>query len=134
MKSAVGSRRVGNRQQPPKRDRAGNTGQRARSAPEHSYTATQAKNEFGTLLDQAGHGATVVITKHDSPRAVLISMEQFNALRRAPEVKLNTLSAEFDLLLERMQTRKARSAMKAAFEASPAQLGKAAVAAARRRG
>ena len=47
---------------------------------------------------------------------------------------LETLSGEFDALLARMQTPRARAGMTAAFNASPAQLGKAAVAAARKRG
>ena len=99
-----------------------------------SYTATQAKNEFGHLLEQAIHGTTVVITKHDSPRAVLISVDQFESLQQAPQTKLNALSGQFDALLERMQTPAARSGMAAAFNASPKQLGKAAVKAARKRG
>ena len=48
--------------------------------------------------------------------------------------KLDVLSSEFDALLARMQTAKARKAMRAAFSASPEQLGKAAVAAARKQG
>ena len=76
----------------------------------------------------------VVITKHDAPKAVLISVDEFNALSRATEAKLETLSGKFDALLARMQTPKARVGMKAAFNASPKQLGKAAVAAARTRG
>ena len=99
-----------------------------------SYTATEAKNEFGHVLEQAIHGTTVVITKHDSPRAVLISMDQFEALAEAPQSKLNTLSEQFDALLARMQTPSARRGMAAALNASTKQLGKAAVAAARKRG
>ena len=99
-----------------------------------SYTATEAKNEFGRVLEQAIHGTTVVITKHDSPRAVLISMDQFQALRQAPQVKLNTLSEQFDALLARLQTPAARRGMARAFNASTKQLGKAAVAAARKLG
>ncbi|HEY2972493.1 MAG TPA: type II toxin-antitoxin system prevent-host-death family antitoxin [Pyrinomonadaceae bacterium] len=99
-----------------------------------SYTATEAKNEFGRVLEQAIHGTTVVITKHDSPRAVLISMDQFEALAQAPQLKLNTLSEQFDTLLARMQLPAARRGMAAAFNASPKQLGKAAVGAARKRG
>jgi len=76
----------------------------------------------------------VVITKHDAPKAVLVSVDEFNALAGAAESKLDTLSSEFDALLARMQTRKARAGMKAAFDASPKQLGRAAVAAARKRG
>jgi hypothetical protein len=44
------------------------------------------------------------------------------------------LSREFDALLARMQTSAARAGMKAAFQAPPKQLGRAAVAAARKRG
>jgi|ERR1043166_3746266 prevent-host-death family protein len=99
-----------------------------------SYTATEAKNEFGRLLEKAMHGTTVVITKHQSPRAVLISMDKFEALAKAPEVKLNTLSEQFDALLSRMQAPAVRRQMSAAFKASPKELGEAAVAAARKRG
>jgi antitoxin Phd len=99
-----------------------------------SITATEAKNEFGRALEKVTQGGMVVITKHDTPKAVLISMEKFNSLSRANRVMLDTLSGEFDALLARMQTPAARAGMKAAFDASPRQLGKAAVAAARKRG
>ena len=98
------------------------------------FTATEAKNEFGRLLERAIQGDTVVITKHDAPKAVLISIDGYNALKHAPELKLNTLSDEFDAMLARMQTAKARAGMRAAFHATPEQLGKAAVAASRKRG
>ena len=75
-----------------------------------------------------------MITKHGAPKAVLISVENFNALSGAAETKLDTLSREFDALLARMQTPKAHRGMKTAFTASGKRLGKAAVAAARSRG
>lgn len=99
-----------------------------------SFTATDAKNEFGSVLERVIQGGAVVITKHDAPKAILMSMDEYNALSRATELKLDALSGEFDALLARMQTPKARVAMKAAFDASPKQLGRAAVAAARKRG
>ncbi len=99
-----------------------------------SVTATDAKKAFGRVLETVLQGGVVVITKHDAPKAVLISVDEFDALSRASEAKLDTLSQEFDALLARMQTPKARAGMKAAFDASPKQLGKAAVAAARKRG
>ena len=99
-----------------------------------SVTATEAKNKFGRLLERAMQGGVVVITKHDTPKAVLISMDEYTALASAPESRINTLSAEFDSLLMRMQRPGARNAMQAAFHASPKQLGKAAVVAARKRG
>ena len=104
-----------------------------RGATKASYTATEAKNEFGRLLEQAIHGTTVLITKHDSPRAVLISIEHFQSLQEAPQAKPNTLTEQFDTLLERMQTPKARRGMTTAFGANPTQMGKVAVVAARKR-
>ena len=53
---------------------------------------------------------------------------------RSKKPALDVLTSEFDTLLLHMQTRKARAGMKRAFQASPKQLGKAAVAAARKRG
>jgi len=97
-------------------------------------SASEAKREFGRVLEMAIQGDAVVITKHDSPKAVLISVENFNALSSAAQTKLDTLSREFDALLARMQTSTARRGMKAAFAASGKRLGKAAVAAARSRG
>lgn len=96
--------------------------------------ATVAKNKFGLLLEKAMQGEVVVITKHDDPKAVLLSMEEYNALSRASESRINRLSAEFDALLMKMQGSRARTAMQKAFHASSKQLGKAAVAAARKRG
>lgn len=98
------------------------------------FTATAAKNDFARLLEIAIRGGRAVITKHDTPKAVLISFDEFKAFTTAGAAKLETLSGEFDALLSRMQTAKARAGMKAAFNASPKQLGKAASAAARKRG
>lgn len=110
------------------RDRRGGRAQTA------SVTATEAKKEFGRLLETVIQGVLVVITKHDAPKAVLMSVDEFDALSRAGEAKLDTLSHQFDALLARMQTSKARAGMRAAFDASPKQLGKAAIAVARKRG
>src|SRR5579871_2054778 len=110
-----------------------------RAVPEASgesarFTATEAKNEFARALEMALQGGTVVITKHDAPKAILISMDEFKKLTHAAEFRLNTLSDEFDAMLDRMQTPKSRAAMRSAFSASPKELGKAAVNAARKRG
>ena len=104
------------------------------SARRSSVTATDAKNEFGRVLETAMRTGLVVITKHDAPKAVLMSMDEYRALQSPEKRKLDTLSAEFDALLDRLQSRRARAGMKAAFEAPPRQLGKAALAATRRRG
>jgi prevent-host-death family protein len=97
-----------------------------------SVAATRLKNEFGTVLEQAARGA-VAITRHDAPKAVLVSYEDFEALVKGQNQNLSDLGAEFDALLARMQTPKARKGVQAAFNAAPAQLGRAAVKSARRR-
>ena len=99
-----------------------------------SVTATDAKKQFGRVLEMVLRGGAVVITKHDAPKAILLSVDEFNALTRTTETKLDSLSADFDAMLARMQTPRARSGMQAAFGASPKALGRAAVTAARKRG
>ena len=99
-----------------------------------NVTATDVKNEFGRVLEKVIQGGMAVITKHDEPKAVLISVHEFNALTNANRTKLDTLSGEFDALLARMQTPAASAGMRAAFEASPKQMGEAAVAVARKSG
>ncbi|MCC7123824.1 MAG: type II toxin-antitoxin system Phd/YefM family antitoxin [Acidobacteria bacterium] len=98
-----------------------------------SVTASVAKSEFGRVLETALHGGAVVITRHNAPRAVLISVEQFNAMSTA-DTTLDTLDHEFDALLDRLQTPAVRRGLKTAFAASGNDAGKAAVAAVRKRG
>jgi prevent-host-death family protein len=98
-----------------------------------TVSASAAKSQFERLLEDAIRGRRIVITKRGVPKAVLISMEEFNKLEGPPKPKLNLLTEEFDALYASMQTPKARRAMKKAFAASPKQLGRAAVAAARKR-
>ncbi len=99
-----------------------------------TFTATEAKNEFGRVLDTAVEKGAVAITRRDTPRAVLLSIKEFDALVAAGERKLDTLTAEFDELLARMQTPAARKGMADAFNAPPVRLGRSAVAAAKKRG
>jgi len=95
-----------------------------------AVAATKAKNEFGAVLEQAVARGAVAITRHDAPKAVLMSYVEFSSLVNARTRNLDDLSAEFDDLLARMQMPAARKGVDAAFRASPTQLGRAAVAAA----
>jgi prevent-host-death family protein len=95
--------------------------------------ATRFKNEFGAIFEQASLGGAVAITKHDAPKAVLISYDEFRALMRARSPGLDDLGTQFDALLDSMQAPKVKKAMAAAFEATPAKLGRAAVKVARKR-
>ena len=98
-----------------------------------TVTATEAQNEFGRVFDSALRDQVVVITKHNAPRVVLLSIDRYNALVAARAAALDTLTSEFDALLERMQSPTARAGMERAFNASPRELGEAAVAEAKPR-
>ena len=92
-----------------------------------TVAATKVKNEFGAILEQAMHSGAVAITRHDMPKAVLLSFAEFESLVKERSCSLDDLSEEFDRLLADMQTPHARKGVAAAFNASPAELGRAAV-------
>lgn len=96
-----------------------------------TVAASRLKNEIGAVFEQAALGGAVVITKHDTPKAVLLSYAEFEALTKANAPTLDDLSDRFDELLQTMQTPRAKDAVAAAFAATPDQLGAAAVKAAR---
>ena len=96
-----------------------------------SVTATEAQNEFGRILDTVAQDNLVVITRHNTPRAVMMSIERFDELSGAEAAVLDTLTDEFDVLLAKMQTPEVRAATRRAFDASPDELRQAAMEAAR---
>lgn len=98
-----------------------------------SVTATEAKNSFGAVLDRVMTEGRVAITKHDEVRAVLLSASEYEALLSNQHDPIRDLEHEFDGLLARMQSPKARAAGRALFEAGPLRLGRAARASARKR-
>ncbi|MEJ8814111.1 hypothetical protein WKW77_23705 [Variovorax ureilyticus] len=75
------------------------------------------------------HGA-VVVTRHDEPAMVLMSIDRYLALEQAAEPDLDALTRQFDDMFARMQGDEAAEAMEDAFAMTPAELGKAAVRAA----
>src|SRR4051794_3396970 len=92
-------------------------------------TSTEAQNAFGRVLETVARQGTVMITKHNATQAVVMSVERYEALTRAPRPDLNLLSEEFDAMVARMQTPEAHAGLLAAFRASPEELSQAAVAA-----
>jgi prevent-host-death family protein len=99
-----------------------------------SVTATQLKSHFGSIFEQTVAGGVVAITKHARPKAVLLSYAEFEALTKTRAASLADLGKEFDdALLARMQTPAAKKGMAAAFDATPLELGAAAVRAAKKR-
>lgn len=93
-------------------------------------TSTEAQNGFGRMLDTVARGGTVLITKHNATQAVVMSVDRYEALTRDEAPSLDALTAEFDAMLERMQMPEVREGIRAGFSASPAELGRAARAAA----
>jgi antitoxin Phd len=93
-------------------------------------SASDAKNGFGRILDQVAKDGGVTITRRRQPFAVVIPIETYARLAGAEAGALNTLSAEFDALLARMQAPGMAKAMQRAFDMPPEALGHAAVRAA----
>ncbi len=98
-----------------------------------SVSATDIKNSFASVWDRMVAEGAIAITRHEKPKAVLVSVERFEELVRSRRPALDQLTEEFDGLLAGMQSVKARRGMATAFKADPAQLGRTAVAAARKR-
>ena len=96
--------------------------------------ATKVKNHMGQVLDKVMQGEIVLITRHETPKAAVIPMAEFERLSRMTGDRLEALSRKYDAMLARMQTPVARKRMRAAFDASPKQLAQAALLFARKRG
>lgn len=92
-----------------------------------SCAATDAKNSFGRLLQAAARSGAVAITRRNQAEAVLLSIDEYQALTEASGQRLDSLSADFDALLAGMQTDKSRRGARQAFNAAPAKLGRAAL-------
>ncbi len=83
-----------------------------------SISVTEAKNSFGQLLDQAIANGMVAITRRREPHAVLLAINEYEALMARVEDPLDRLRDESDALVARMQTPEARAAGEALFAVS----------------
>ena len=89
-------------------------------------SSSDAKNRFGKILERVTEEGGVAITLRNEPKFVVISVETYQRLARADARALNTLTEEFDALLDRMQEPGQRNAMERAFNMTPAELGQVA--------
>lgn len=95
--------------------------------------STEAQNEFGRVLDQSAAGQDIAITRHNVVRAVLVSAARYRQLVGGDdEPALEALGARFDDLYASMQTAKVRAGTIRGIDATPKEMGRAAVAAAKR--
>jgi prevent-host-death family protein len=99
-----------------------------------TVTAAQLRNRAGEVLERVMTQGSVTITRHRRPSAVMLSIDVYESLLQSAQSPLNTLTTEFDALVEQMQTGKAKQAARALFTATPTEFGKAAAAAAKSRG
>ena len=99
-----------------------------------AISATELKNATADVFEQVAARRAVAITRHDKPRAVLLSVEQYEALtgQQNPDW-LAKLHDEYRGLLDRMQGPKQRAAAEKLFKATPEELGEAALWAARQK-
>ena len=89
-----------------------------------SVTATVARKEFGRIVDLVAQGQRVIITRYGVATAVMVPVGPFDVPSAVNTAMLDTLTAEFDALLERMQTPESQAAMDRVFYASPEELGR----------
>jgi len=68
----------------------------------------------------------VVITRHDEPAMVLVSIDRYLQLEQAAKPNLDALTRQFDDMFARMQGPQAAQRMSDAFAMSPSELGTAA--------
>lgn len=106
--------------------------ERSAAIPAIVVRSTDAQNEFGRVFDRAMAGRDVAISKHGVIRAFLVSAERYHELVRHQSVELDALSSRFEQLYASMQRPEVRAATSRALRASPRDMGKAAVVAARR--
>jgi len=91
--------------------------------------ATEAQNNFGRVLGRAKREGRVFITRYDQPEAVVLSIEEYDALTGREPIDLKALEHEFDEMLLRMQSPLHSRAVDQLFDMTGAQLGQAAISA-----
>lgn len=95
-----------------------------------SVSATQLVSGMNKVTSTVmAHGA-VVVTRHEQPAMVLMSIERYLALENAAEPDLDQLTHRFDEMFDRMQGDAAAQRMADAFAMAPEALGAAALQAA----
>lgn len=95
-----------------------------------TVAATTLKNSTADVLDQVIGGQPMAVTRHDKPRAVLISMDLYDSLMANQDGILADLRQHYGKMLDDMQSPEQKAAARRAFEATPEELGAAALRAA----
>jgi prevent-host-death family protein len=96
------------------------------TSPKRTFSATEAKNNFGEVLRHAQNEGPVFITKRDRTEAVVLSIEEYETLAGPEPVDLEKLESEFDSLFEQMQTAAFGRGVDQVFAMDAQELGQAA--------
>ena len=99
-----------------------------------TVSATRAKNEFGKIVDEVESKGAIAIERYNKERAVLLSIDEFQALAVGRDAPAESLDARLTRLFALLAAPESRAAMDKAFRADSEELGAAAVRAARSRG
>jgi len=95
-----------------------------------AFDASTVKNKFRDVAEQAAKGA-IAISRYSRPELVIMPAEEYVRLEKLRRAPLDALTGQFDELVAEMQTSKSRKAVQALFGATPAELGRAALKAAK---
>ena len=89
-------------------------------------TASVLKNKFSEVARLAAT-APLAVSRHNRREFVILTAAQYEELQQSRRAPLENLAAEFDQMVARMNTPKAKRATASLFSASGKALGKAAV-------
>jgi antitoxin Phd len=89
-------------------------------------TASVLKNKFSEVARLAAT-APLAVSRHNRREFVILTAAQYEEFQQSRRAPLETLAAEFDQMVVRMNTPKAKRATAALFSAGPKALGQAAV-------
>ncbi|MEO0055411.1 MAG: hypothetical protein RLZZ50_1358 [Verrucomicrobiota bacterium] len=93
-------------------------------------TASVLKNKFGEVARLAAR-APLAVSRHKHREFVILTAESYEQLQQSRRAPLEALSADFDQMLARMNTPKARRAAASLFSTDSKTLAKVAVKARR---
>lgn len=91
-----------------------------------SVSTTELAGAMQKVTGAVVSAGAVLVTKHDQPAMVLVSIDRYLQLTRAAEPDLSALTRRFDDMIARMQGPEAEQRMAEAFAMPPAELGAAA--------
>ena len=97
-----------------------------------AFTVTELKERAREVIDLVAERKAIAILRHRVADAVLISAADYIEFVKLKRERLNFLTERYDELVARMQTPESAAGADALFSATSEDLGRAAVAAAKR--